>query len=82
MVEILTLWSPHKLLKNIGVLSEYRYAKCSQKVPPKQKKFEILTLHPGHEGMVKITISRNCPSTGGVSANGKQGLITIPEEIS
>jgi hypothetical protein len=28
MVEILTLWSPHKLLKNLGALSEY--AKCSQ----------------------------------------------------
>jgi hypothetical protein len=28
MVEILTLRSPHKLLKNLGALSEY--AKCSQ----------------------------------------------------
>jgi hypothetical protein len=27
MVEILILWSPHKLLKNLGALSEY--AKCS-----------------------------------------------------
>ncbi len=28
MVEKLTLWSPHKLLKNLGAFSEY--AKCSQ----------------------------------------------------
>ncbi len=38
MVEILTLWSPHKLLKNLGALSEY--AKCSQsstKIIKKQK---------------------------------------------
>jgi hypothetical protein len=28
MAEILTLWSPHKLLKNLGALSEY--AKSSQ----------------------------------------------------
>ncbi len=28
MVEILTLWSPHKLLKNLGALSEY--AKCNR----------------------------------------------------
>jgi hypothetical protein len=28
MVDILSLWSPHKLLKNLGALS--KYAKCSQ----------------------------------------------------
>jgi hypothetical protein len=35
VVEILTLWSPHKLLKNLGALSEY--AKCSQSSTKKKK---------------------------------------------
>jgi hypothetical protein len=47
VVEILTLWSPHKLLKNLGALSEY--AKCSQS-STKIKKIEILTLYPGYDG--------------------------------
>jgi hypothetical protein len=50
MVEILTLWSPHKLLKNLGALSEY--AKCSQS-STKIKKIEIRTLYPGYDGMIK-----------------------------
>jgi len=36
MVEILTLWSPHKLLKNLSALSEY--AKCSQSSTRKKLK--------------------------------------------
>ncbi len=50
MVKILTLWSPHNLLKNLGALSEY--AKCSQR---STKKIEILilTLYPGYDGLVK-----------------------------
>jgi hypothetical protein len=48
MVETWTLWSPHKLLKNLGALSEY--AKCSQR---STKKNEILTLYPGYDEMVK-----------------------------
>jgi hypothetical protein len=55
MVEILTLWSPQKLLKNLGALC--KYAKCSQS---SKKKFEILTLFPEYVGMVKKTISRYC----------------------
>jgi hypothetical protein len=58
MVEILTLWSPHKLLKNLGALCIY--AKCSQS-STKIKKIEILTLYPGYNGMVKKPISRYCP---------------------
>jgi hypothetical protein len=59
MVEILTLWSPHKLLKkNLGALSEY--AKCRQS-STKIKKIEILTLYPGYDGMIKKLISRYCP---------------------
>jgi hypothetical protein len=50
IVEILTLWSPHKLLKNLGSLSEY--AKCSQMFD-QNKKNEILTLNPGYNAMVK-----------------------------
>jgi hypothetical protein len=50
MVEILTLWSPHKLLKNLGALSEY--AKCSLS-STQNKKNEILTLYPGYDVMVK-----------------------------
>jgi hypothetical protein len=53
MVEILTLWSPYKLFKNLGALSEY--AKCSQS---STKKIEPLTLFPGYNGMVRKTISR------------------------
>ncbi len=45
MDEILTLWSPHKVLKNLGALSEY--AKCSQ------SSTDILTLYPRYNGMVK-----------------------------
>jgi hypothetical protein len=58
MIEIMTPWSPHKLLKNLGALSEY--AKCS-KSSTKIKKNEILTLYPGYDRMVKKTISRYCP---------------------
>ncbi len=50
MVEILTLWSPHKLLKSLGALSEY--ARCSPSLA-KIKKTEILSLYPGFDGMVK-----------------------------
>ncbi len=47
MGEKLTLWRPQvKLVKNLGALSEY--AKCSQS---STKKFEILTLYPGCNGM-------------------------------
>jgi hypothetical protein len=35
MVKILTLWSPHKLLKNLGAFSEY--AKCRQSSTKKKK---------------------------------------------
>jgi hypothetical protein len=63
MVEILTLWSPHKLLKYLGILSEF--AKCSQS---STKKIEILTLYPGYHGMVKKTISRYCPFKDAVSS--------------
>jgi hypothetical protein len=47
MVEILTLWSPHKLLKNLAALSEY--AKYAAKVQPKKKKIKILNLYPGYD---------------------------------
>ncbi len=56
MVEILTLWSPHKLLKNLGALSEY--AKCSQSLI---KKIEILSLCPGYNGVVKKTSQATFP---------------------
>jgi hypothetical protein len=52
MVEILTLGSPFKLLKNLGALS--KYAKCSQGLT-KIKKIEILILHLEYDGMVKKT---------------------------
>jgi hypothetical protein len=61
VVEILALWSPHKLLKNLGALSGY--AKCSQSWI-KIKKIEILTLYPGYYGKWngrKNPISRYCP---------------------
>jgi hypothetical protein len=48
MVEILALWSPHKLLKNLGALS--KYANCSQS-STKIKKNENLTLYPRYDGM-------------------------------
>ncbi len=53
MGEILTLCSPHKLSKNLDALSEY--GKCSRSSTP--KKFEILTLYPGCNGMVPLNIS-------------------------
>jgi hypothetical protein len=56
MVEILNLWSPHKLMKHLGAVSEYANA---DKVHT--KKNEILTLYPGYDLMVKKTISRYCP---------------------
>jgi hypothetical protein len=59
MVEILALWSPHKLLTNLGAFSEY--AKCSQS-STKVNKNEILTLYPGYDGMVKKTIYATVPS--------------------
>jgi hypothetical protein len=40
MVEILTLWSPHMLLKNLGALSEY--AKCSWSSTKIKKKLKSL----------------------------------------
>ncbi len=46
MVEILTLWSPHNLLKSFGAL--LKYAEFSQSLT----KIEILTLYPGYDGMV------------------------------
>jgi hypothetical protein len=59
MVEILTLWSPQKLLKNLCAFSEY--AKCRQSLT-KIKKVEIFTLYPGYDdGMVKKTISLYWP---------------------
>jgi hypothetical protein len=63
MVEILTLWSPHKLLKNLGALSEY--AKCSQS---STKKNEILTLYPEYDGMVKKPSHATVPLRTEVSA--------------
>jgi hypothetical protein len=56
VVEILTLWSPHKLLKNLGALSEY--AKCSQSLI---KKIEIPFLCPGYNGVVKKTSQATFP---------------------
>ncbi len=60
--EILTLWSPHKLLKNLGALS--LSAKCCQS-STKIKKFEILTFYPGYDGIVKkqshATVPLNLP---------------------
>jgi hypothetical protein len=47
MVEILTPWSPHKLLKILALSSNTLNA---AKV---HKKIEILTLYPGYDGMVK-----------------------------
>jgi hypothetical protein len=45
MVEIQTLQSPHKLLKNLGALS--KYAKCSQRLK------KILILYLGYREMGK-----------------------------
>ncbi len=43
MVEILTLWCPNKLLKNLGPLTEY--AKCSQSsIKKKKKKKSLLSI--------------------------------------
>jgi hypothetical protein len=50
VVEILTLQSFHKLLKNLGALS--KYAKCSQS-STKSKKFKIAILYLEYNGMVK-----------------------------
>ncbi len=61
MAETLTLWSPYKLLKNLGALSEY--AKCSQSST--KIKNEILTLDPGYDGgMVKKTSHATVPLKG------------------
>jgi hypothetical protein len=66
MVETLTLWSPHKLLKNLGALSEY--TKCIQSWT-KIKKFKSL-LFPGYNGRNgQKTISRYCPFKGAVATN-------------
>ncbi len=56
MVEILTLQSPHKLLKNLGALS--KYAKCSQSLK------KILILYLGYRGMVKKTSHATVPLKG------------------
>jgi hypothetical protein len=58
MVEILTLESPHKYLKNLGSLSEY--AKRSQS-STKIKKMYIRILYLGYNDMVKKPISRYSP---------------------
>ncbi len=54
MTEILTLWSPHKLLnkywRTLGTLASKF-----------DKKFEILTLYPGNDRNGQKTISRYCP---------------------
>jgi hypothetical protein len=49
MVEILTLWSPHKLLKFLAVSPNTLNA---AKVPQKN---EILTVYPGYDGNGKKT---------------------------
>jgi hypothetical protein len=59
MVEILTLWSPHKLLKNLGALCEY--ARCSPSLTKIKNKIEILSLYPGFDGMVKKTSHATVP---------------------
>jgi hypothetical protein len=54
MVEIMTLQSPHKLLKNLGALSEY--AKCSKSSTKKLKSL------PGYDRMVKKQSHATDPS--------------------
>ncbi len=63
MFDIFTLWSPHKLLKNLGELSEY--AKCNQS-STKKKKIEIFTLNPWYNGMVKKPTRATVPLNGSV----------------
>jgi hypothetical protein len=62
MVEILTLWSPHQLLKNLGTLSEY--AKCSQSAIKIKKMRTLLSILETMEW--SKTISRYCPFKGAV----------------
>ncbi len=50
MVKTFTLFSPRKLLNNLGALSEY--AKCSQSLT-KMKKIKILILYLRYNGVVK-----------------------------
>jgi hypothetical protein len=54
MIELLSLLSHHKLLKNLGALSEN--AKCIQR----SNKIYLTTLYPVYDGMAKKTISRYC----------------------
>ncbi len=65
MIEILTLWSPHKLLKNLGALSEY--ATCIQNSTKKNK---ILTLYPEYDGIVKKPYHDTVPLNGGAGGGG------------
>jgi hypothetical protein len=58
MAEILTLCSPHKLLKNLVAHSPN--ALNTAIFDQNKKKVEILSLYPGYDGMVKKTISRYC----------------------
>ncbi len=71
MVEILTVWSPHKQLKNRGPLSEY--AKCS-KSSTNKKKFEILTLNPRYDKMVKKPSHATVPLSGELLQAGQQAV--------
>jgi hypothetical protein len=59
MVEILDLWSPHKLLKNLGALSGY--AKCSQSSIKIKKLKSLLSFLDTMENSRKKPISRYCP---------------------
>jgi hypothetical protein len=73
MVEILTLWSLYKLLKNLGALSEY--AKCSQSLTKiKEKMKSLLSSLHGYDGMVKkpshATVPLKAPSHEIESAAG------------
>jgi hypothetical protein len=75
MVELLTPWSPHKLLKNLGALSEY--AKCIQ---TKIKKMKFLpTLYPGYDGngMVKKPSDATVPLNRGYSTVRNSDLMVM-----
>jgi hypothetical protein len=86
MVEIMTLWSPHKLLKNLGALSEY--AKCSQSSPKikKMKSLPVLSILDTMDGQRKPSHA-TVPLNGSVMVNDEnvlksEGAAFLPSTLS
>ncbi len=65
IVDILTLESPHKLLKNHGTISKYATYRNADKVQSKSTFFKIRILYPGYNGIpfhASVPLKTLCPA--------------------